>query len=125
MEKLAIFENILVDKGSRYAVSGAVVTDRAEIDAHLKQLKKQKKFAKATHHSWGVIFTDKGPVKHDDRETGAGMVIIRMLERAELTDHLIIVTRWFGGTKLGGDRFRHIQESVRIYFDETGLSCLP
>ena len=124
MDGLIIFENVLVDKGSKYAVSGAVVTDRAQIEAYLKQLKKQKKFAKATHHSWGVILSDKGPVKHDDGETGAGMVIIRMLERAGLENHLIIVTRWFGGTKLGGDRFRHIQESVRIYFDKTKLVLL-
>ena len=123
-DELVIFENVLVDKGSRYAVSGAAVTDRAQVDHMVKQLKKQKKFAKATHHSWGVVFSDKGPVKHDDGETGAGMVIIRMLERAELRDHLIIVTRWFGGTKLGGDRFRHIQESVRIYGDKKGLSGL-
>ena len=121
MDGLIIFENVLVDKGSKYAVSGAVVTVRAQIEAYLKQLKKQKKFAKATHHSWGVILSDKGPVKHDDGETGAGMVIIRMLERAGLENHLIIVTRWFGGTKLGGDRFRHIQDSVRIYFDKTKL----
>ena len=124
MDELIIFENVLVDKGSTYAVSGAVVKDREQIDAYLKQLKKQKKFAKATHHSWGVILSDKGPIKHDDGETGAGMVIIRMLERAELENHLIIVTRWFGGTKLGGDRFRHIQESVRIYFDKTKLVLL-
>ena len=121
MDGLVIFENVLVDKGSNYAVSGAFVTDKEQIDAYLKQLKKQKKFAKATHHSWGVILSDKGPVKQDDGETGAGMVIIRMLERAGLENHLIIVTRWFGGTKLGGDRFRHIQDSVRIYFDKTKL----
>jgi len=121
MDGLVIFENVLVDKGSKYAVSGAFVTDKEQIDAYLKQLKKQKKFAKATHHSWGVILSDKGPVKQDDGETGAGMVIIRMLERAGLENHLIIVTRWFGGTKLGGDRFRHIQDSVRIYFDKTKL----
>ena len=124
MDELVIFENVLVDKGSRYAVSGAMVTDRAQIDAHLKHLRKQKKFAKATHHSWGVILSDTGPVKHDDGEAGAGMVIIRMLERAALENHLIIVTRWFGGTKLGGDRFRHIQGAVRIYFDKTGLVSL-
>ena len=124
MDELIIFENVLVDKGSKYAVSGAAVKNREQIDAHLKRLKKQKKFAKATHHSWGVILSDKGPIKHDDGETGAGMVIIRMLERAELENHLIIVTRWFGGTKLGGDRFRHIQESVRIYFDKTKLVLL-
>ena len=76
-----------------------------------------KKFAKATHHSWGLLTAD-GPVKNDDGESGAGMVILRMLEREELTDHVIVVTRWYGGKHLGGDRFRHVQDAVRIYLAE-------
>ncbi|MBX2885618.1 MAG: YigZ family protein, partial [Granulosicoccus sp.] len=40
----------------------------------------------------------------------------RMLERENLRDEIVVVTRWFGGKHLGGDRFRHVQESVRIYF---------
>jgi len=51
------------------------------------------------------------------RPSGAGMVILRMLERAELVDHVIVVTRWFGGTPLGGDRFRRIQDCVTHYLD--------
>jgi putative IMPACT (imprinted ancient) family translation regulator len=27
----------------------------------------------------------------------------------------VIVTRWYGGKKLGGDRFRHVQSCVREY----------
>ena len=46
------------------------------------------------------------------------MVIARMLEREDRRDHLVIVTRWFGGTKLGGDRFRRIQDCVRLYLDD-------
>ena len=45
------------------------------------------------------------------------MVILRMLERDNITDHLIIVTRWFGGTHLGGDRFRRVQDCVRYYLE--------
>jgi putative IMPACT (imprinted ancient) family translation regulator len=45
------------------------------------------------------------------------MVILRMLERAELVDHVIVVTRWFGGTPLGGDRFRRIQDCVTHYLN--------
>lgn len=73
-----------------------------------------KKFAKATHHSWGLVCAG-GAVKNDGGEAGAGMVILRMLERAALRDHLIVVTRWYGGKHLGGDRFRHVQDAVRIY----------
>ena len=48
-------------------------------------------------------------------------MIIRMLEREGLKDHVIIVTRWFGGTQLGGDRFRRIQDAVRYYLDHADL----
>ena len=114
---MEVFDQILSDRGSKYAVSGCVCSSKAEALASLKQLKRTKKFAKATHNSWAVILTDDGPIKHDDGEAGAGMVILRMLEREGLTNHLVIVTRWFGGVHLGGDRFRRVQDSVRYYLD--------
>ena len=46
------------------------------------------------------------------------MVILRMLEREGLRGHIIVVTRWYGGTKLGGDRFRRVQDAVRLYLAE-------
>ena len=110
--------NVVVDRGSKYAVSGGGVTSRADVDTFLKTLKKDKKFAKATHNTWAVLLSDGGPLKGDDGEAGAGMVIIRMLEREGLFDHLIVVTRWYGGKHLGGDRFRHVQTCVRAYLDE-------
>ena len=113
-----IISSALSDRGSKYAVSGAQAYDKSEIDKLLKSLKSKKKFAKATHHSWACLLTNGGLIKQDDGETGAGMVIARMLEREQLCDHLVIVTRWFGGTKLGGDRFRRIQDCVRLYLDD-------
>lgn len=82
--------------------------------AALAELKRNKRFAKATHNSWGLICGEQ-MIKNDDGETGAGMVIPRTLEREGLCDHIVVVTRWFGGKHLGGDRFRHVQEAVRIY----------
>lgn len=105
---------ILTDRGSRYAVSGAPVTDRAGITAVLAALKSDRAYAKATHNTWAAILPT-GALKADDGESGASMVILRMLERANLTDHVIIVTRWYGGKKLGGDRFRRVQDCVRAY----------
>lgn len=108
---------ILTDKGSKYAVSGCSVQDRAGIDAALKLLKQERSYAKATHNTWGADLALGGPIKGDDGESGAGMVILRMLEREGLRDHLIVVTRWYGGKHLGGDRFRHVQTCVRAYLD--------
>lgn len=111
---------VLSDRGSKYAVSGAAVRDRAGVDAVLKELKRDKAYAKATHNTWGVLLSQAGPLKGDDGEAGAGMVILRMLERAGLEDHLIIVTRWYGGKHLGGDRFRHVQTCVSAYLEGDG-----
>ncbi|OIQ46100.1 MAG: hypothetical protein BM558_01250 [Roseobacter sp. MedPE-SW] len=108
---------MLTDRGSRYAVTGAPVTSRAEVDQVLATLKKDRSYAKATHNTWAALLPTGG-LKADDGESGAGMVILRMLEREELHDHIIIVTRWYGGKKLGGDRFRRVQDAVRAYLDQ-------
>jgi len=107
---------IFTDRGSKYAVSGCKVTNRAEIDATLKKMKSEKTYAKATHNTWGVLINGV-PLKSDDGESGAGIVILRMLERADRQNELIIVSRWYGGKHLGGDRFRHVQDATRDYLE--------
>lgn len=116
---MLVLENIINDRGSRYAVSGGVCRSEAEARAFVKTLCKRKKFARATHHSWALM-TDGEAVKADDGEAGAGMVILRMLEREGLQDHVVVVTRWYGGKHLGGDRFRHVQDAVRLYLEQIG-----
>lgn len=44
----------------------------------------------------------------DGGEAGAGNVLLSLLERNQLVNVLIVVTRWYGGTPLGPARFRHI-----------------
>jgi putative IMPACT (imprinted ancient) family translation regulator len=116
---MRVFDKIISDRGSRYAVSGGPAADRAQVQEILTELLRTKRFTKATHHSWAAIL-DEGPVKDDDGESGAGTLILQMLERSELTNHVIIVTRWYGGKHLGGDRFRHVADAVRHYLRETG-----
>jgi len=105
------FENIISDRGSKYSVSGCSVSNKLEVKNAIKLLKAKKKYAKAT------ILADEGAIKSDDGESGAGMIIVRMLERKGLSDHLVVVTRWFGGVQLGGDRFRRVQDCVRYYIE--------
>ncbi|MCP5038535.1 MAG: YigZ family protein [Rhodobacteraceae bacterium] len=108
------FTGIITDRGSKYAVSGGPVAGRDDVKAFLAHLTRSKKFARASHNTWAAILPD-GPAKGDDGEAGAGMVILRMLEREELTGHIVVVTRWYGGVKLGGDRFRRVQDAVNHY----------
>ena len=109
---------VLTDRGSKYAVTGSEAMTKADALAVLKQLKRSKKFAKATHNTWALLSSGEGGIKNDDGEAGAGIVILRILEREELFDHVVIVTRWFGGTHLGGDRFRRVQDCVRAYLGQ-------
>ncbi len=108
---------VLTDRGSKYAVSGAPVRSRSDVDQVLAELKSERSYAKATHNTWAACLPSGG-LKADDGESGAGMVILRMMERGELKDHVIIVTRWYGGKKLGGDRFRRVQDATRAYLEQ-------
>ncbi len=103
------------DRGSRYAASGGAAADAAGVKAFVAGLKREKKFAKATHNSWAAVLADGTALKDDDGESGASAVILKMLERAALRGHVVVVTRWYGGVNLGGDRFAHIVTSVRAY----------
>jgi Uncharacterized conserved protein len=114
---MRILDQIISDRGSKYAVSGGPCHSEAETRAFVAELRRIKKFAKATHNTWALLTRDAG-IKNDDGESGAGMIILRMLEREGLYDHIIVVTRWYGGKHLGGDRFRHVQEAVRVYLGE-------
>ncbi|PID37390.1 MAG: hypothetical protein CR993_00475 [Rhodobacterales bacterium] len=113
---MQVFEAIFTDRGSKYAVSGAPVVSRDDIRDALKHLTRNKKFARATHNSWGAILSGV-PVKGDDGEAGAGSVILQKLKGAGLEGEVVIVSRWFGGTKLGGDRFRRVADAVDYYLE--------
>ncbi|MGJ8610828.1 MAG: YigZ family protein [Octadecabacter sp.] len=115
---MRVLENIFTDRGSKYAVAGGPCASPAEAKAFIKTLCRKKKFAKATHNTWAVLLPDGTPLKNDDGEAGAGMVILRMLERDQRVGEIIVVTRWFGGVHLGGDRFRRVQDAVRVYLDD-------
>ncbi len=116
LKSFILYERIIEDRGSRYSVSIGKVQGREEIKTFLKTLKSKKKYAKATHNSWAARITHKGSVyetKSDDGETGAGMVILRVMQKENITDCIICVTRWFGGIKLQNDRFKHLQNATK------------
>ncbi|MCU0815950.1 MAG: YigZ family protein [Cypionkella sp.] len=105
--------NIVSDRGSRYAATCGAVGSRADCDAFLKDLKRNKKFAKATHNTWAALLPDGTVLRNDDGESGAAAVIVKMLEREALQGVIIVVTRWYGGVHLGGDRFAHVVTCTR------------
>ena len=114
---MQVFENIISDRGSKYAVSGGHCDSNEDAKKFIKQLCRRKKFAKATHNTWGLVL-DSTTHKSDDGEAGAGNIIVKMLERNGLKNHIIVVTRWYGGKHLGGERFRHVQNAVTFYLKQ-------
>ena len=115
-QKFVLLERIIEDRGSKYSVSYGQVKNRVDIKDFLGALKRNKKYAKATHNSWAARITKEGTIyetKNDDGETGAGMVILRIMQKEQVQDCVICVTRWFGGTKLMSDRFKHVQDATK------------
>lgn len=112
---------LIVDRGSRYSATIGRVNDEKEINIFLKKLKADKKYAKATHNSYASRIVMNNQIfdsKNDDGETGAGMAILRVLQRNNMINTIVVVTRWFGGTKLFNDRFKHIVDCTQKVIDE-------
>jgi putative IMPACT (imprinted ancient) family translation regulator len=111
----------IVDRGSKYSVTGGAVEGVDDIKKFLERVKKDKKYAKATHNSYAARIAINGQVierKSDDGETGAGMIILRQLRKANMVNVVIVVTRWYGGVKLHADRFKHVQDGTRLVIEE-------
>lgn len=62
-----------------------------------------KKYSDATHNCYAVITKDGQQKFSDDGEPQgtAGMPILQVLKKSGLTDVVAVVTRYFGGIKLG------------------------
>lgn len=117
----ALHEMIIEDRGSKYSVSYGRVGGKNDIKTFLKTLKSKKKYAKATHNTWASRISHEGIIyetKSDDGETGAGMVILRVMQKEQVSDCIICVTRWFGGVKLMGDRFKHVQDATKYAVEQ-------
>ncbi len=115
------FEKIIRDRRSVYSVSLGRVTNREEIKQFLKKTKFLKHHGRATHHSWAVRIVHDGVLyesKNDDGETGAGNVILRILQKKHMVNTAVCVTRWYGGVKLEADRFKHVQDATMFVIEE-------
>lgn len=112
-----LIEKIIEDSGSKYSVSMGQVQSRDDIDKFLKRLKSNKKYTKATHNSWAARYRQDNSIidtKSDDGEQGAGNVILRGIQKENTVNCIVCVTRWFGGVKLMGDRFKHVQDATAL-----------
>jgi uncharacterized YigZ family protein len=90
-------------KKSRFFGDGAPVVSAAEAMVFVDGVR--KKFPDAGHHcfAWRLKSGDAGFRTHDDGEPGGtgGPPILNHIDGAGLVGVVFVVTRYFGGTKLG------------------------
>jgi uncharacterized YigZ family protein len=91
------------EKGSKFLAFAIPASSEQEVKQHLDALRKQ--YYDATHHCYAyVLGFDKSAYRvNDDGEPSgtAGRPIYGQLLSADLTNTLIVVVRYYGGTNLG------------------------
>jgi uncharacterized YigZ family protein len=96
-------EGLYKEKGSKFIALAIPVMSVAEVDDHLSALR--KKYHDARHHCYAYILKPEADVfrANDDGEPNhsAGDPILGQIRSFKLTNVLVIVVRYFGGTKLG------------------------
>ena len=118
--------SLLKEKGSKFIGSAFHVQDEQEAKMKLDTVK--KKYHDATHNCWAyrVGQGDKiiGLSSDDGEPSGsAGAPMLSVIEGAELTNLIVIVTRYYGGTKLGiGGLIRAYGGCVKLLIENaTGI----
>ena len=96
-------EGLYKEKGSKFIGYAFPVSDETEIKNHITQLKKEHHAARHWCYAYRLGADKKLFRANDDGEPSgtAGKPILNQLLSADLTDVLIVVVRYFGGTLLG------------------------
>ncbi|MFA8301126.1 MAG: YigZ family protein [Hyphomicrobiales bacterium] len=96
-------EGLYKEKGSKFISIAIPVLSEEDIRIHLEKIKKQ--YYDARHHCYAYRlgeYHDKFRANDDGEPSGtAGKPILGQIQSFELTNILIVVVRYFGGTKLG------------------------
>jgi uncharacterized YigZ family protein len=96
-------ESSLRERGSRFLGYAFPVHNETELKHYLQQIKQQ--YPDATHHCYAVVMHPDQSYQRstDDGEppNTAGRPIQRAILSAGLTNVLVIVVRYYGGTQLG------------------------
>ena len=90
-------------QGSRFVADAAPASDAEAALALVERI--QAEFPGATHHCWAYRLPPSG-VEYRTSDAGeprgsAGVPILKRIEGTGLVGVAVVVTRWFGGTKLG------------------------
>jgi len=118
-----IKRNKLLIKGSKFITTAIPVSSEEEAKASLEKIKKE--FYDATHNPYAYVISEGEVSKSiDDREPSgtAGKQILSAIKSQNLKDILVVVTRYFGGVKLGtgGLSKAYYESALRVL-----KNCIP
>lgn len=121
-----ILSDPFIELKSTFLARCAPVTSVAQAERNVQHLLATDKKARvATHNmtAWrirgpnGTTFQDCD----DDGETAAGSRLLHLMQLMDLWDIMVVVSRWYGGHKLGPRRFALINQTARDAFVKAGL----
>lgn len=121
-----VLSDLFIELKSTFVARCAPVSSTEEAEAFVQHLlSTDKKVRTATHNitAWRI----KGPNNttfqdcDDDGETAAGGRLLHLMQLMDLWNVMVIVTRWYGGHKLGPRRFALINQTARDAFVKAGL----
>lgn len=112
----------IVIKKSRFIANSFPIQNEEEALEHIKDVNKEH--YKATHNTLAYVIGIEGDIKrfNDDGEPSgtAGKPILECITNKNLTNILVIVTRYFGGIKLGaGGLVRAYSTAASLVIDKS------
>ena len=115
-----------VEKKSRFIGQVSPAETEEEARAFLEQVRKQHRDAR--HNCWCYLIRSGNVVRcSDDGEPQgtAGQPMLEVFQRAQVTNAVCVVTRYFGGVLLGtGGLFRAYTRSARDALEAAGISVV-
>ncbi|MDO1483450.1 IMPACT family member yigZ [Rhodococcus rhodochrous] len=126
---LAPGPDVVVETEVKHSRFLAAVRRVATADAALAFVDEQRRlYPDARHHCWAFVVGDDPSARaersSDDGEPGgtAGIPMLQVLHHRDLVNVAVVVTRWFGGIKLGaGGLVRAYSGAVATALDEAPL----
>jgi uncharacterized YigZ family protein len=102
------------EKGSKFLAIAVPAVSETAVKAQLEQIK--KRYFDARHHCYAYRIGPDGEKyrANDDGEPShsAGTPILNQIKSHEISDVLVVVVRWFGGTKLGVSGLIHAYKTA-------------
>lgn len=110
-------ENTIIIKNSKFITNLFIVENIEEVNKYLNLIK--DKYRDANHNCYAYIVDNIRKCSDDGEPSGtAGIPMMKVLEHKDLNNVLAVVTRYFGGIKLGaGGLVRAYTNSVSKALD--------